>query len=106
MVFMQQMQTAEMFFFCLVNGVIFIVWILFVLQMPLTDALHTAYVGSIVVTAVCVRQQRDLEDFERRSFEHELLHARGLLLRSADRIATQASPQEFAIGMHMLNRLR
>merc|ERR1719293_584190 len=89
MVFMQQMQTAEMFFFCLVNGVIFIVWILFVLQMPLTDALHTAYVGSIVVTAVCVRQQRDLEDIERRTFDHELLQARGMLVRTADRIGAE-----------------
>ena len=24
---------------------VFILWIIFVLQMPLTDALHTAYVG-------------------------------------------------------------
>merc|ERR1711870_47039 len=106
MVFMQQMQTVDMLLFCVINGVVFILWIIFVLQMPLTDALHTAYVGSIVVSAVCVRQQRDLEDIERRTFEHELLHARGLLVRSADRIATQASSQEFAIGMSMLNRWR
>merc|ERR1719253_1047400 len=106
MVFMQQMQTIDMLLFCLVNGVVFILWILFVLQMPLTDALHTAYVGSIVVTAVCVRQQRDLEDIERRTFEHEFLHTRGMLLRSADRIATTASPQEFTSGVQLLNRLR
>lgn len=106
MVFMQQMQTIDMLLFCLANGVVFIFWIIFVLQMPLTDALHTAYVGSIVVTAVCVRQQRDLEDIERRTFEHELLHARGMQLRSADRIATQVSAREFTVGMHMLSRLR
>merc|ERR1712072_148832 len=106
MVFIQQMQTLDMLLFCLANGAVFICWIVFMLQMPLTDALHTAYVGSIVVTAVCVRQQRDLEDIERRTFEHEFLHARSMLLRSADRIATQASPQEFAIGVHVLNRLR
>lgn len=106
MVFMQHMQTLDMLLFCLANGLVFIFWIFVVLQMPLTDALHTAYVGSIVVTAVCVRQQRDLEDIERRTFEHEFLHARSMLLRSADRIATQASPQEFAIGVHVLNRLR
>merc|ERR1712037_53196 len=103
MVFMQQMQTVDMLLFCFVNGIVFILWIVFVLQMPLTDALHTAYVGSIVVTAVCVRQQRDLEDLERRTFEHELLHARGMLVRSADRIAVQATPREFAIGMHLLS---
>merc|ERR1712187_1087008 len=90
MVFMQQMQTIDMLFFCLMNGVVFIVWIIFVLRMPLTDALHTAYVGSIVVAAVCVRQQRDLEDIERRTFENKLLNARGMLMRSADRIALQA----------------
>merc|ERR1712194_919840 len=106
MVFMQQMQTVDVLLFCFLNGVVFIIWIIFVLQMPLTDALHTAYVGSIVVTAVCVRQQRDLEDIERRTFEHEFLHARSMLLRSADRIATQASSQEFAVGMQVLNRCR
>jgi len=104
MVFMQQMQTVDMLLFCFVNGIVFILWIVFVLQMPLTDALHTAYVGSIVVTAVCVRQQRDLEDIERRTFEHELLHARGMLVRSADRIRMQASPQEIAVSMHIFNR--
>merc|ERR1719329_1399222 len=76
MVFMQQLQTLDMLLFCLVNGAVFILWIVFVLRMPLTDALHTAYVGSIVVTMVCVRQQHDLEDIERRTFEHELYHAR------------------------------
>lgn len=106
MVFMQQMQTIDMLLFCLANGVVFILWIIFVLRMPLTDALHTAYVGSIVVTAVCVRQQRDLEDIERRTFDHELLHARGNLVRSADRIAAQASSHEFAISMHILSRAR
>merc|ERR550539_960114 len=106
MVFMQQMQTIDMLIFCIINGVVFIVWIVFVLQMPLTDALHTAYVGSIVVTAVCVRQQRELEDIERRSFDHELIHARGALVRSADRIASQASPREFAMSMHIRNRAR
>mmetsp|Transcript_143165 Transcript_143165/g.275055 ORF Transcript_143165/g.275055 Transcript_143165/m.275055 type:complete len:456 (+) Transcript_143165:105-1472(+) len=106
MVFMQQMQTIDMLLFCLVNGLVFILWIIFVLQMPLTDALHTAYVGSIVVTAVCVRQQRDLEDAERRTFEHELLHARGMLVRSADRISAQASSQELNMSMHVLNRVR
>lgn len=106
MVFMQQMQTIDMLLFCLVNGVVFILWIIFVLQMPLTDALHTAYVGSIVVTAVCVRQQRDLEDTERRTFDHELLRARGLLMRSADRIAAQASNHEFVISVQILGRAR
>jgi len=106
MVFMQQMQTIDMLLFCVVNGVVFILWIIVVLKMPLTDALHTAYVGSIVVTAVCVRQQRDLEDIERRTFDHELIHARGALVRSAERIAGQASPHEFAAGMGILNRAR
>ena len=77
MVFMQQMQTIDTLLFCFVNGAVFILWIIFVLQMPLTDALHTAYVGSIVITAVCVRQQRDLEELDRRSFDHQLLNARG-----------------------------
>ena len=77
MVFMQQMQTVDTLLFCFVNGAVFILWIIFVLQMPLTDALHTAYVGSIVITAVCVRQQRDLEELDRRSFDHQLLNARG-----------------------------
>ncbi|CAK0880162.1 unnamed protein product, partial [Prorocentrum cordatum] len=90
MVFMQQLQTVDMLLFCLANGAVFILWIIFVLQMPLTDALHAAYVGSIVVTAVCVRQQRDLEDIERRTFDHELLQARGMLVRTADRIGMQA----------------
>ena len=31
---MQQMQTFDMLLFCLVNGVVFILWILFVLQAP------------------------------------------------------------------------
>jgi len=106
MVFMQQMQTIDMLLFCLLNGVVFILWIIFVLRMPLTDALHTAYVGSIVVTAVCVRQQRDLEDIERRTFDHELLQARGTLVRSADRIAAQASSSEIAVSMHILSRAR
>merc|ERR1719253_710548 len=106
MVFMQQMQTFDMLLFCLVNGVVFILWILFVLQMPLSDALHTAYVGSIVVTAVCVRQQRELEEIERRTFDHELLHARGMLVRSADRIAAQASRNDFAAAMQVLSRAR
>jgi len=106
MVFMQQMQTIDMLLFCLVNGVVFILWIIFVLQMPLTDALHTAYVGSIVVTAVCVRQQRDLEDIERRTFDYELLHARGMLVRSADRIAAQATRSDFASAMQVLSRAR
>ena len=79
MVFMQQMQTVDTLLFCFVNGAVFILWIIFVLQMPLTDALHTAYVGSIVITAVCVRQQRDLEELDRRSFDHQLLNARGAL---------------------------
>uniref|UniRef100_A0A7S4QBB4 Uncharacterized protein n=1 Tax=Alexandrium monilatum TaxID=311494 RepID=A0A7S4QBB4_9DINO len=106
MVFMQQMQTIDMLIFCLVNGVVFILWIIFVLRMPLTDALHTAYVGSIVVTAVCVRQQRDLEDIERRAFHLELLQARGSLVRTADQIATQASSQEIGISMRILRRAR
>lgn len=106
MVFMQQMQTIDMLLFCLVNGIVFILWIVFVLRMPVTDALHTAYVGSIVVTAVCVRQQRDLEDIERRTFDHELLHARGMLVRSADRLAQQLSPREFTVAMQMLSRAR
>merc|ERR1712190_696144 len=106
MVFMQQMQTLDTLLFCVANGAVFILWIIFVLQMPLTDALHTAYVGSIVVTAVCVRQQRDLEDIERRTFDHELLHARGMLVRSADRIAAQASHTEFILGMQALDRAR
>merc|ERR1712190_513902 len=106
MVFMQQMQTLDTLLFCVANGAVFILWIIFVLQMPLTDALHTAYVGSIVVTAVCVRQQRDLEDIERRTFDHELLQARGTLVRSADRIAAQASSSEIAVSMHILSRAR
>jgi len=106
LVFMQQLQTFDMLLFCLLNGAVFCLWIIFGLQMPFHDALHTAYVGSIVVTAVCVRQQRDLEDIERRTFEHDLLHARGMLVRSADRIAAQATPREFAMGMHILGRAR
>jgi len=106
MVFMQQMQTVDMLLFCLVNGAVFILWIVFVLRMPLTDALHTAYVGSIVVTAVCVRQQRDLEDMERRAFSHELVQARGSLVQAADQIAIRASSQEFGISMRILRRAR
>merc|ERR1712217_942152 len=98
------MQTFDMLLFCLANGIIFIVWILFVLQMPLTDALHTAYVGSIVVTAVCVRQQRDLEEMVRRRFDHELLHVRGMLVRSADRVYQRGTRQDFAICTQILAR--
>lgn len=106
LVFMPQIQTVDMLLFCVINGVVFILWIIFILQMPLTDALHTAYVGSIVVTAVCVRQQRDQEDLERRSFDHELLHSRGTLVRSADRISAQASDLEFAVSMQILSKAR
>eukprot|EP00928_Gymnodinium_smaydae_P095097 TRINITY_DN8120_c0_g1_i1.p1 TRINITY_DN8120_c0_g1~~TRINITY_DN8120_c0_g1_i1.p1 ORF type:complete len:459 (-),score=81.14 TRINITY_DN8120_c0_g1_i1:2-1378(-) len=106
MVFMQRMQTVDMLIFCAINGLVFVLWIVFVLQMPLTEAIHTAYVGSIVVTAVCVRQQRDLEDLERRSFDQELIHTRGTLVRTADRISQQASGPEFALGMRILQRVR
>merc|ERR1712151_351646 len=106
MVFMQQMQTFDMLLFCVINGVVFILWIIFVLQMPLTDALHTAYVGSIVVSAVCVRQQRDLEEMVRRRFDHELLHVRGMLVRSADRVVQGASPEDFTLCSQLLMRSR
>lgn len=106
MVFMQQMQTVDMLVFCVINSIVFVLWITIVVQMPLGDALHTAYVGSIVVTLVCVRQQRDLEDLERRSFDHELMHARGTLVRLSDQISRQAAPREFAMGMHLLGRSR
>merc|ERR1740121_1738271 len=106
MVFMQQLQTVDMLLFCLANGAVFIFWIVFVLHVPLTDALHAAYVGSIVVTAVCVRQQRDLEDIERRTFDHELLQARGMLVRNADRIGARASAEEFGAAMRVLGRAR
>ncbi|CAE7944347.1 unnamed protein product, partial [Symbiodinium sp. KB8] len=106
MVFMQQMQTVDTLLFCFVNGAVFILWIVFVLQMPLTDALHTAYVGSIVITAVCVRQQRDLEELDRRSFDHQLLNARGTLVRSAEQLSRQSTAQEFSWQMRILENSR
>ncbi|CAJ1393467.1 unnamed protein product, partial [Effrenium voratum] len=106
MVFMQQMQTIDTLLFCFVNGAVFILWIIFVLQMPLTDALHTAYVGSIVITAVCVRQQRDLEELERRSFDNQLLNTRGLVLRTAEQISRQSTHQEFMSHLVMLEKSR
>lgn len=106
MVFMQQMQTIDMLIFCVVNGIVFILWITVVLQMPLSDALHTAYVGSVVVTLVCVKQQYVLEDLERRSFDHELMHARGTLVRLSNQLSRQATPREFATAMHLLGRSR
>ncbi|CAK9021886.1 unnamed protein product [Durusdinium trenchii] len=106
MVFMQQMQTVDTLLFCFINGVVFILWIIFVLQMPLTDALHTAYVGSIVITLVCVRQQRDLEELERKSFDHQLLNTRGLLLRGAEQVRRQSTEVEFGFQMTLLERAR
>eukprot|EP00913_Durusdinium_trenchii_P027598 g25886.t1 len=110
MVFMQQMQTVDTLLFCFINGVVFILWIIFVLQMPLTDALHTAYVGSIVITLVCVRQQRDLEAWkqrlERKSFDHQLLNTRGLLLRGAEQVRRQSTEVEFGFQMTLLERAR
>lgn len=106
MVFMQQMQTLDTLLFCFMNGAVFILWIIFVLQMPLTDALHTAYVGSIVITAVCVRQQRDLEDLERKSFDHQLVNTRGLLVRSSEQLRRQSSEVEFGFQMTLLERSR
>lgn len=106
MVFMQQMQTLDTLLFCFMNGAVFILWIIFVLQMPLTDALHTAYVGSIVITAVCVRQQRDLEDLERKSFDHQLINTRGLLVGSSEQLRRQSTEVEFGFQMTLLERSR
>lgn len=105
MVFMR-LQTLDTLLFCLANGAIFVFWIAYVLQMPLADSLHTAYVGSIVVATVSVRQQHDLEDLERRVFEQELLNLRGVLSRSGDRILRQSTASDFAIGLRALRRSR
>lgn len=106
MVFTLQLQTLDMIIFCFVHGVVSIVWILFALQIPLANALHTLYVGNFFVSCVCIWQQHEREKYERRSFEHELMMERGLLLRSADRLVRQATKVEFDINMHYLYKAR
>eukprot|EP00435_Cladocopium_sp_Y103_P049992 s284_g15.t1 len=120
MVFMQQMQTLDTLLFCFMNGAVFILWIIFVLQMPLTDALHTAYVGSIVITAVCVLQAilslemkipalevaMTTEDLERKSFDHQLINTRGLLVGSSEQLRRQSTEVEFGFQMTLLERSR
>lgn len=105
MVFMR-LQTLDTLFFCIVNGAVFVVWIIFVLRMPLTDALHMAYGGSVVVLTVCVRQQHDLEAAARRAFEMELLQVRGVIARSGDLVLRQSTASDFALGIRTLRRAR
>jgi len=99
-----QLHTLDTLLLCLAHGT---TWLWVMLCMPSdVDSWIVLLAGHLIVSCVCVWQQREQERFERASFEEELLMERSMLLRSSECLARRGTQADFRRCMHLLHRAR